>query len=383
MQIVVSLGWMALVCWLICRAYGQRKLFPALESATPAIAETPCVSVIIPARNEQANLAGCLQSLVDQDYPPDRINIVVVDDNSSDDTFVLACAIARGLRRVNVVRCPALPLDWVGKPHACWIGAQKTRREDEWICFIDADVVAERHLIASAVAAARSRNLDLLSLAPRQRLGSFAERLIMPCGLYLLAFCQNLALLQSPGGDKVTASGQFMLVRRRTYESIGGHAAVRNAICEDVELARIMKAGGGAVLLLDGRSLLSARMYDGWRSLWAGLSKNLVEMLGGTAATICMIPLAALLPWMSIVLPTLDGVHCADGVSTSCVALLPAFLGTAAMFGLHMAGTSYFGIPFWYGLLFPLGYTVGACLAVESLRRRFKGTIVWKGRTYP
>jgi chlorobactene glucosyltransferase len=198
-----------------------------------------------------------------------------------------------------------------------------------------------------------------------------------------MAFCQDLATVQAQHSDKVTASGQFMLVSRDAYEAVGGHAAVHDAICEDVGLALLIKRAGGHVMLQDGRALLSARMYTGWASLWSGISKNLVEMLGGPAATLITAPLVLLLSVASLMLPALDGLSCAHGSANACIALIPAGLGTAAAVGLHVAGALYFGIPFWYGLLFPLGYIIGAALAAESLRRRWRGRVVWKGRTYP
>jgi chlorobactene glucosyltransferase len=233
------------------------------------------------------------------------------------------------------------------------------------------------------MAVAISGHFDLLSLAPRQRLGSFAERLVMPCGLYLMAFRQDLASVQAERSDKVTATGQFMLVRRGAYDLVGGHAAVHDAICEDVALALLIKKSGGHVILQDGKFLLSARMYAGWRSLWTGISKNLVDMLGGERATLITAAIALVLTWACVLVPALDAFSCARGTSESCIALVPAILGSLAAFGLHMAGALYFRIPFWYGLLFPLGYTVGAGLALESLRRRRRRRIVWKGRTYP
>ena len=383
MEVVLSFGWMALVFWLILRAYGQRGLLPVLQPAATAIRDPPNISVIVPARNEAHNLPHCLDSLLHQDYPQERLNIIVVDDNSTDATLAVGHRYADESRNLAVIECPPLPPRWCGKPHACWIGAKMSRAEDEWLCFIDADVQAECALISSAVAAARSQELALLSLAPRQRLGSFAERLIIPCGLFLMAFSQDLETVQSPKSDQVTACGQFMLVRRQAYRSSGGHAAVHHAICEDIELARLIKQAGGRVVLQDGKSLLAARMYTGWKSLWTGLSKNLVEMLGGHAATVITVLLVLLASLATVLLPTIDGIRCARGVSPDCVALVPALAGTAAAAGLHIAGALYFRTPFWYGLMFPLGYALGACLAVESLRRHWRGKIIWKDRSYP
>ena len=382
-EVALSFGWMAFVFWLIFRARDQRNQLPVLQPAASVIPDLPYVTVIVPARNEGRNLLRCVDSLLNQDYPADRLNIIIVDDNSTDDTFLIGSSLACRSQRTKIVKCPSLPPRWCGKPHACWIGARMSRPDDEWLCFIDADVQAERSLIKSAVAAARSQQLTLLSLAPRQRLGSFPERLIIPCGLYIMAFCQDLDAVQSRDSNEVTATGQFILVRKEAYESVGGHAAVRSAICEDVELALLVKKAGGHVLLEDGKLVLASRMYTGWRSLWTGLSKNLVDMLGGRAATLVIALLVLLLSWTSILLPSVEGVSCAGGSAASCIALIPALAGTAAALGLHTAGALYFRIPFWYGPLFPLGYMVGASLAIESLRRHWRGKIVWKGRSYP
>jgi chlorobactene glucosyltransferase len=274
-----------------------------------------------------------------------------------------------------------LPPGWTGKSHACWVGAQTIPSDTEWICFIDADVWGEPDLIASAVECAARGQIDLLSLAPRHELGSFAERLMLPCGHYLLAFCQDLRRQQKLD-TTVQASGQFMLIRRRMYEAAGGHAAAARAICEDVALARLVRRTGGSVVFLSGDSLLSTRMYTGWQTLWPGLAKNLVEMLGGTRSTVLIAGLAVLLSWAAFVVPAFDAVGCTNGSSGACAALLPALIGSAAALALHVAGAIHFGIPFWYGLIFPLGYTAGAAMALDSIRRRLSGRVSWKGRIY-
>jgi chlorobactene glucosyltransferase len=282
-----------------------------------------------------------------------------------------------------VLEAPPLPPGWIGKCHACWVGACAVAPETEWLCFLDADVRPKPALLARAFATAQSERLDLLSLAPRQELGSFAERLVMPCGLYMMAFCQDLGDLQSRAGDDATATGQFMLVRRPAYEAAGGHAAVRNIICEDVALARAIKRAGGRVALHDGREAISARMYTGWRSLWEGVAKNLVDMLGGPVPTLVSALAATAIAWAAVLIPAVDAIGCAGGSSSSCVALGPALAASAAAVGFHVAGAHYFGIPLWYGLLFPAGYTVGAVMAIDSLRLRMSGRVTWKGRTYP
>ena len=384
MDLLLSSLWCLAVFWLIARAFGQRNLLQILQAtAPPAPERAPKVAVIVPARDEAGNIDRCLRSLVGQNYPVARLRILMIDDHSRDRTFAIAIALAQANPQLTVLQSPPLPPHWVGKSHACWIGARAAEPDAEWLCFIDADVWAEPALIASAIWAAGNEGFDLLSLAPRQELQSFAERLVMPCGLYLLAFCQDLRTVQARNSSEVTATGQFMLVRRSCYESVGGHAAVRGDICEDLMLARLVKRSGGYAILQDGRRLLATRMYRGWSTLWVGIAKNLSEMLGGPPRTIAIAAAAVVLAWAAWLVPLGDALHCVQGSSGSCIGLIPAALGSAAAFGLHIAGASYFGIPPWYGLLFPLGYSAGALIAIDSVRRRLSGRVRWKDRTYP
>ena len=382
-EIALSCAWLALVAWLILRAVNQRGLLPALHPASAESQAAARVTAIVPARDEEANIARCLHGLLAQDYPAGQLCVVVVDDHSADATRAIAGTLAARHDHVRLLDAPPLPPRWVGKCHACWVGARAAPPEAEWLCFLDADVRPEPALLSRAVTTARSERLNLLSLAPRQELGSFAERLVMPCGLYLMAFCQDLGRLQSRTGDDVTATGQFMLIRRHAYEAVGGHAAVREAICEDVALARLIKRAGGRVALHDGREAVSARMYTGWRSLWEGVAKNLVDMLGGPVPTLVTALAGTALAWAAWLIPAADALSCVQGSSSGCIALAPALAASAAAAGFHIAGAHYFGIPLWYGLLFPAGYTAGAVMAIDSLRLRLHGRVTWKGRTYP
>lgn len=384
LELALSCVWLAIVAWLIGRAFGQRGLLHVVApTAAPEPEAAKTIAIVVPARDEQQNIKRCLLSLLAQTYPSSRLHLYMVDDHSSDATVAIAAALARDHRQLTVLHSPPLPPRWVGKSHACWIGAQAVASDTEWLCFVDADVWGEPALLAGAVAAADRAGLALLSLTPRQQLRSFAERLVMPCGLYLLGFSQDLRALQTSDGDEATATGQFLLIRRSAYVAVGGHAAVRDAVCEDLMLTRLVKRSGRPVMLMDGSRVLATRMYTGWSTLWIGVSKNLIDMLGGAGRTLSIALAAIVLAWAAYLIPALDMWGCARGSADACWALAPGLAGSAAAFGLHIAGASYFGIPLWYGLLFPLGYTSGAFMALDSIRRRLGGSVSWKGRTYP
>jgi chlorobactene glucosyltransferase len=378
-DLFVSFAWLAVVTWLILRAINQRGLLPAVAIAPPLAAEqAPRIVVIVPARDEAGNICRCLNALLAQDYPPGRLRVLVVDDHSTDDTAAIVRRMAASHPQLSLLASPPLPPRWTGKSHACWIGARAAAPDSDWLCFVDADVWGEPALLSSAMSAALAQKLDLLSLAPRQQLRSFAERLVLPCGLILLSFTQDLRRVQSRSGSGVTATGQFMLIRRDAYDAVGGHAAVSAAICEDLEIARLLKQSGRSVLLMSGEDLVSTRMYTGWRTLWPGLAKNLVDTFGGRRATLLLALVAVVLGWAAVLIPVIDAASFAENAPATWAALI----ASAAAFGLHIAAAFHFRIPLWYGLLFPLGYTIGAIMALDSVRRRLRGQVSWKGRIY-
>jgi chlorobactene glucosyltransferase len=382
-ELLFSSLWLAIMAWLIARAVTQRGYLPRLEHAPPPSGDdAPRITVVIPARDEETNIGHCLESVLAQDYPQDRVSVLVVDDHSVDSTAAIVHGLSERHPRITLINSPPLPPRWVGKSHACWIGARAAAPATQWLCFIDADVTVARGALSSAVHTALTQRLDLLSLMPRQELRSFAERLILPCGFILLSFLQDLRHSQARSGNDVAATGQFMLVRRDAYEAVGGHAAVCTVICEDLEFARRLKQSGRVVLLMGGDNLLSTRMYTGWRTLWPGLAKNLVDTLGGPAATLAVALAGVILAWAAFIVPLTDLASWLYGAHGALPALLLALAGSGAAIGLHLAATFYFRIPFWYGLVFPLGYTVGALMAIDSVRRRLSGRVSWKGRIY-
>jgi chlorobactene glucosyltransferase len=382
-DLFVSFAWLAVVTWLILRAVKQRGLLPRVAITAPLAAEqAPRIAVVVPARDEAGNICRCLDALLVQDYPSSRLRVLVVDDHSTDETAAIVRGIAASHPRLSLLASPPLPPRWTGKSHACWVGARAVAPDSDWLCFVDADVWGEPGLLSSAVTAALARQLDMLSLAPRQELGSFAERLVLPCGLILLSFTQDLREVQAQSSSGVTATGQFMLIRRDVYDAVGGHAAVSTAICEDLEIARLLKQSGRSVLLMSGEDVVSTRMYTGWRTLWPGLAKNLVDTFGGRRATLLLALAAVILSWAAVLIPLIDAVGLSENTLNAWAALTAALLASAAAFGLHIAAALHFRIPFWYGLLFPLGYTIGAIMALDSVRRRLRGQVSWKGRIY-
>ena len=379
---VAAIGWSAIVVWLIRRAVRQFGAYREIAVESPRAGQIlPPLAVVVPARNEAHTIVRCLAALATQDYPPRAVEVIIVDDNSSDDTAAAAVAAAGKDRRLRVIAAGPLPTGWTGKSHACWRGATAT--ESEWLCFVDADTVPASPLLRMAVMTARRERLDFLSLEPRQELGTPWERLIIPAGLFALAFVLDHRRTNDAADGAAAANGQFILVRRPAYVATGGHAAVCDSIAEDSALAQAMKRGGFRIMLLGGAALIRTRMYRDLAGLWEGLTKNCVATFGGTAVTLAVSVIAFVLAWSAVAVPVVLG---ALALQQSSLLLLAAFsmalLASIAMAGLHVAGARHLGIPAAYGLLFPVGYTLAAAIGISGVLQQHRGYARWKGRIY-
>ena len=223
------------------------------------------VSVIVPARNEDANLANCLQSLVGQQGV--SYELMVVDDHSSDRTREIAQAFP-----VQVIQADPLPAGWSGKCNACWSGAKVAK--GKWLLFTDADTRHSPSSIASGLREAEEHGAALLSYSPKQEVHGFAERALMPVIFAELAVSFRPREVSDPGSPAAAANGQYLLVRRDAYNAVGGHAAVARAILEDVELARKVKRAGYR-LQFRLSDVVRTRMYRSFPQMWEGWTKNL------------------------------------------------------------------------------------------------------------
>lgn len=379
----LSIMWALVVAGLLARAITQYRHYQIVRAGPgPAGPLGPAVSVVVPARNEERIIGNCIAGLMRQDYPPGRLHIIVNDDNSTDRTFAIVAELAARDDRVRLIKGELLPEGWLGKPHACWRAAGQA--VGEWLCFIDADTIAEPPLIATAVQKAMSDGLDLLSLQPFQELGTFAERLILPAGFFLIAFTQDLRRTNDPASPEASVNGQFLLIRRSVYESVGGHAAVRDAVAEDSALARVIKSSGHRIGCFGAEGLLHTRMYSDFLSLWEGAARQAASLLPSAAILLCVAIAAFLLALASVALPAWAA--CCLAWSPDALAIVACALagaGSIAMLGTHIGAARYFRIPFWYGLLFPLGYVVGSGVVVYAAWQRLHRRTRWKGRTYP
>lgn len=381
----LSIAWLVLVAALLVRAVTQYRHYQVIGPVAPTAAESgprplPCVTVIVPARNEAHNIRRCLDGLLAQDYPRGLLEIVVVDDSSEDGTAGIVLRAAQGDDRVRLVRGADLPQGWLGKPHACWQGAADAR--GQWLCFLDADTTARPPLIRTALSIVEGRKLDLLSLQPVQELVSVWERLILPAGFFFLAFTQDVRRTNDPSSSEASVNGQFLLIRRGAYEQVGGHAAVRMAVAEDSALAGLLKRSGHPIAVLGTERLLHTRMYASLRPLWEGTARQAAQLLPRVGALLVVAALAVVLAAAPVALPAWGAADLTRGIPLALAALIVSSLGTLALLGTHVGAARYFRIPVLYGFFFPAAYLLGAAVALYGLAQLRRHQVRWKGRTY-
>lgn len=236
-------------------------------TATGAVTSRPKVSVIVPARNEEACLGTCLESLVAQtglDF-----EIIVVDDHSTDRTR----EIATSFKSVRVIEAGPLPKGWTGKNNAVAAGAREAK--GEWLLFTDADTVHLPGSLTGALREARESGAELLSYSPEQIAASFWEMATLPVVFAELARQYPPAKVSDPASPLAAANGQYILIRREAYDAVGGHAAIAGNILEDVALARAVKMSGRKIRFRYAATAVRTRMYRNYRQLRDGWTKNL------------------------------------------------------------------------------------------------------------
>jgi chlorobactene glucosyltransferase len=345
------------------------RLRPAMPAGTaPA---TGRVSVVIAARNEEADLGPTLDALLAQDYPD--LEIVVVEGGSTDGTRAVVEARAPRVRRVEE---PPLPAGWVGKNWACWTGARAT--SGEWLLFLDADVRLAPSAIRTIVGWSEQEHADLASVGPHVQMVGFWERVVLPFYVQVVLTYFRTPRMHRPGSRAAMANGQCWLTRRATYFARGGHEAVAGQVLEDVAIARRYRAAGGTLRFAWTPELGETRMYTDRHEMFEGLLKN-VHGLEFSAARMVGF-LAGLIGLFLLPLGLLPlGLAVGSLPLTAMGAIL-----YLALFGKHVAFNAGIGAPAAYGLLFPLAVAWYIVLVTTSLVRGLRHQpVAWKGREYP
>lgn len=332
------------------------------------------ISVLIPTRNEERNIRATLAAVLATDGVD--FEVIVLDDHSTDGTARMVREFADRDPRVRLESAPPLPSGWCGKQHACFILA--IRSQHPLLVFIDADVrLAPDALVRIASDMASRPGVALASGVPRQELGSFSERLLLPLiHFILLGFLPMDAMRRTRWPALSAGCGQLFIARRDAYFASGGHAAIRTTLHDGLALPRAFRRAGLSTDLFDATDIASCRMYRTNAEAWRGLGKNATE---GLAAPALIVPMSALLlggqvlPFALLAsAPLLSGTGVTCTLIATALSCLPRLLG-ALLFRQPCSGA----------LLHPLGVLALLAIQWHALARQVLGRPArWKGREY-
>ena len=341
--------WLCAFALIITLANVINMRVVGLKGAT-SVGET--VDVLIPMRNEEENVEGCLKSVLNSELL-DVSKVFVLDDGSNDSTAELI-----GQFKVDKLIGTQPPTGWLGKVWACHNLAQVGK--GKYLVFMDADVRLHPYAIASAITKMNKFGWDFISPCPRQISGSFLERLIQPLLQWSWLASVPLRIAEKfPNRSMTIANGQFFIVKRSAYNTSGGHASIPNEVLDDLELARLLISKGFKGGVADGSAVASCRMYKNNSQLIDGYTKSLWKAFGGQFGTLIAIFLlyfTGLSPYLGI------------GAPASFIFL------SRVLAALKTRSNPA------YAFLHPISILVLLYLIVLSSIRKSRGTLQWRGR---
>ena len=352
----------------------------------------PVVSIIVPARNEEACLSACLESLVAQtgiDY-----EIIVVDDGSTDRTAEIArsfsgakgkgtaSAVPKGSNidirgfspQMTVFSAPPLPANWTGKNNAMSAGAKIA--EGKWLLFTDADTVHKPGSLARAVAEAGQHGAALLSYSPEQEVRGFWEKAVMPVIFAELATTYPPQAVNDPDSPIAAANGQYLMISREVYDAVGGHTKIAGDLLEDVAMARLIKSSGRKIFFRYGGDAVRTRMYRSWGQMKEGWTKNLA-LLFPTRRALSFVRGAEFVLVFGNLLAGIVALLL-KRIEAASITLSLAFI-VAAWINTRIRRAHFSFVSSLVGLV---GLAIFAYLLLRSAKQHGNYGVSWKGRSY-
>ena len=330
------------------------------------------VSVLIPARNEEVNIKRCIYSLIDQSYK--NLEIIILDDDSSDQTFEIAQELAKKFQFISVVKGEKKSKGWTGKNWACYQLSKYAK--GDYLLFIDADTKLQKNTIGESVSEMNSKDIDLISLFPNRITKTAVDKVIsVTIGWFIFSCLPVIFSNKNPIFS--SAFGQFLLFRKSVYFSIGGHKAIKDKILDDFELGRSVSRNGYVLKIFDGTERLSTFSYVSEKEALEGLSKSIFPFFNNK-----------LIPFVLLLIIFLS------------MGLMPIFIMLGEFFGSKLTRTkemiaySIWGLltlswaissyrskqGLWYGILYPLITTITVIIGVFSIITFLTKSVHWKDR---
>lgn len=364
--------------------FRQKRSQDVLTPQSPPLTgDGPMVSVIVSAKDEEANIAACVQSMLGQDYP--NFEMIVCSDRSTDRTAEIVRDIAARDSRLRLIEVEHKPDGWTGKCHGMWTAASAAR--GEYLCMIDADCrQTSARTISAAMREARESGADLLSVLPVLEMHGFWENVVQPvCGGVMMIWYRP-DRVNDPSRPEAYANGAFILMRRSAYEAVGTHLAVRDKLMEDMHLAARIKQAGLRLRVVQSSGLYVVRMYTSLAAILRGWSRIFFATFGTPgrlALSLAVMLVMGLLPYVAavtgMVLAAMNGPH-------------PGWWLTCGLVGLAAVGLQLGVIWRFYNLIaarrelawtYPIGCIVTVIALVIAMTKHRRGAkVVWRNTVY-
>ncbi len=333
----------------------------------------PFISVLVPARNEENNILGCIESLLQSDYP--RMEIIVLDDNSTDKTFEKAEKLSSTEKRLRVIKGKKLPQGWTGKNWSCHQLSEVAR--GEWLLFTDADTRHTPRSISVALASALDSESGFLTCIPGLVAKTWSERLFMPIIHFAFLALIPFKLLNISKDSRLPLGiGPFILIKNDCYLRCGGHESIKGKIVDDIALAKKVKQEKGKISVIDGTDIVSLRFYTSFKSLWKGFSKNCYGALGGSPYRLFGVFLGCYFLFIYPYLSLWGGIQANQSITIPFLQVLTISL-------MRVIIALRFKASLIYALLHPLSIIFVLSILFNSFRLSlFKKRCEWKERFY-
>ncbi|HZO88357.1 MAG TPA: glycosyltransferase family 2 protein [Chthonomonadaceae bacterium] len=364
------LAWLLGLGMLVQGRHHYKRL-AEVSLPTAALQNLPRLSVLVPACNEAATVERAMLSLLALDYP--ALEIIAVDDRSTDATGAILDRLAAANPRLRVIHIRQLPPGWLGKNHALQVAGEHAT--GAWFLFTDADVVFAPDALRRAVAYACTHDIDHLAVAPHCETHGFWEKLFVSYFGLMFSFHVRPWDVPDPNKPAYAGFGAFNLVRAAAYRQFGGHRALPMEVADDMKLGKVIKRHGFRSAILEGGEEISVRWVIGFRGVLDSLTKNAFAgfeyRLGPMLASVAGLAVTGLYPAAALFLPPWP------------TRLLAAATLLAMLFGAGLM-RRLSGASAWYGLAYPLATLIFISIILRSTWRAYRQNgIVWRGTLYP
>ncbi|HDP76816.1 MAG TPA: glycosyltransferase [Mesotoga infera] len=366
-SVALFLGMMSVIS--VSNAILMRKI-----SRFEGILYGPLVSVLIPARNEEKNISKCVYSLLNQDYR--NLELIVLDDNSSDATLQILESIRSESNKLRIIKGEALPEGWLGKHWACHQLAREAK--GEILLFTDADTVHASSTVSQATGVMIKERTDLLTAIVKERTDTLGELITIPFMIHSVFSIFPLVIAYGKRFKSLAVtSGQFMMFRRLSYLSIGGHEAVKDHGVDDISLGRLIKKAGMKWRLYDASDLVECKMYGGFKAAYLGFLKNYFSLFDYR-----ILPAAFVWGWMLTLdfFPLIVALLFIFGAAIPESAGILSLISLTLSFGMWLLASVKFSLRPLAIFLYPLITLISSIIGFHSIIVHLCGATKWKGR---